>query len=103
MKLYGFFRCGTSHRLCIALNLKGLHYEQVAVDLRREQHLSDAFKALNPQQLVPALDLGDTVLTQSPAIIEWLEVRHPTPALLNSETMSLFLAEVAQRHADGSS
>lgn len=82
MKLYGFFRSGTSHRLRIALNLKGLTYEQVAVDLRTEQHLSDAYKAINPQQLVPALDIGDGVLTQSPAIVEWLEERYPSPALL---------------------
>jgi maleylpyruvate isomerase len=84
MKLHGFFRSGTSHRLRIALNLKGLAYEQVAVDLRTEQHLGSAYKALNPQGLVPALQLEDQVLTQSPAIIEWLEERHPTPALLPS-------------------
>ena len=59
MRLHGFFRSGTSHRLRIALNLKGLVYEQVAVDLRREEHLSEAYKAFNPQQLVPALELGD--------------------------------------------
>ena len=83
MKLYNFFRSGTSHRLRIALNLKGLAPEYVAVDLRTEAHLLDAFKAVNPQQLVPALVLDDgAVLTQSPAIIEWLEERHPTPALL---------------------
>ncbi len=82
MLLYSFFRSGTSHRLRIALNLKGLRYEQVAIDLRKEQHLGDAYKAINPQQLVPALDIDGAVLTQSPAIIEWLEERYPTPALL---------------------
>jgi maleylpyruvate isomerase len=82
MKLYSFFRSGTSHRLRIALNLKGLDYEQVAIDLRKEQHLGEAYQAINPQQMVPALDIGSTVLTQSPAIIEWLEERYPTPALL---------------------
>lgn len=85
MKLYNFFRSGTSHRLRIALNLKGLgeQTEYVAVDLRTEAHLKAEFKALNPQGLVPALVLDDdTVLTQSPAIIEWLEERYPTPALL---------------------
>ncbi len=82
MKLYTFFRSGTSHRLRIALNLKGLRYEQVAVDLRREQHLSDDYRRINPQQLVPALDIGGRVMTQSPAIIEWLEERHPQPPLL---------------------
>ncbi len=82
MQLYNFFRSGTSHRLRIALNLKGLDYEYVAVDLRTEEHLGAAFKALNPQGLVPALVEGELLLTQSPAIIEWLEERYPTPALL---------------------
>lgn len=82
MKLHGFFRSGTSHRLRIALNLKGLSYETVPVDLRREQHLGDAYRALNPQGLVPTLEADGRVLTQSPAIIEWLEERHPEPPLL---------------------
>lgn len=83
MKLHNFFRSGTSHRLRIALNLKGLSAEYVAVDLRTEQHLQAAFKAINPQQLVPALELDDgAVLIQTPAIIEWLEERYPMPALL---------------------
>ena len=85
MKLYNFFRSGTSHRLRIALNLKGLTAEYVAVDLRTEEHLGAAFKALNPQGLVPALVVDDTVLIQSPAIIEWLEERYPTPALLPAD------------------
>ena len=82
MKLYNFFRSGTSHRLRIALNLKGLTAEYVAVDLRTEEHLGAAFKALNPQGLVPALVVDEAVLIQSPAIIEWLEERYPSPALL---------------------
>jgi maleylpyruvate isomerase len=82
MKLYNFFRSGTSHRLRIALNLKGLPTEYVPVDLRTEQHLKDAFRAVNPQMLVPALETDGKVLIQSPAIIEWLEEKHPTPALL---------------------
>ena len=82
MKLYNFFRSGTSHRLRIALNLKGIDYEYVAVDLRSEEHLGADFKAVNPQGLVPALADGDLTLIQSPAIIEWLEERCPTPPLL---------------------
>lgn len=82
MKLYNFFRSGTSHRLRIALNLKGLPTTYVPVDLRTEQHLKDEFKAINPQGLVPALEVDGKVLIQSPAIIEWLEETHPTPALL---------------------
>jgi maleylpyruvate isomerase len=82
MKLYNFFRSGTSHRLRIALNLKGITTDYVAVDLRVEEHLKDAFKSVNPQQLVPALDTGENVLIQSPAIIEWLEEKYTNPALL---------------------
>ena len=82
MKLYNFWRSGTSHRTRIALNLKGLSTEYVAVHLAKEEHLQDAFKSVNPQQLVPALDTGEEVLIQSPAIIEWLEEKYPTPALL---------------------
>jgi maleylpyruvate isomerase len=85
MKLYTFFRSGTSHRLRIALNLKGLSYDQVAVDLRREEHLAQAFKAIHPQQFVPVLDTEDRLMIQSPAIIEWLEERHRDPPLLPSD------------------
>lgn len=86
MKLYNFFRSGTSHRLRIALNLKGLGVDYLAVDLRAEEHLGAAFRAVNPQALVPALvrDDGHTML-QSPAIIEWLEERHPSPPLLPTD------------------
>jgi len=82
MQLYNFFRSGTSHRLRIALNLKALDYDYIAVDLRTEEHLGAAFRTLNPQGLVPALVFDDLVLTQSPAIMEWLEERYPTPPLL---------------------
>ena len=82
MKLHNFWRSGTSHRTRIALNLKGLSVEYIAVHLGKEAHLTEAFKAVNPQQLVPALDTGEQVLIQSPAIIEWLEEKYPSPALL---------------------
>lgn len=82
MKLYNYFRSGTSHRLRIALNLKGLSYEYIAVNLRTKEHLSPEFKALNPQGLVPALVHEGRAFTQSPAILEWLEERYATPALL---------------------
>lgn len=82
MKLYNFFRSGTSYRLRIAMNLKGVSAQYIAVDLRVEEHLKEAFKSLNPQGLVPALEVDDKVLIQSPAIIEWLEETYPTPALL---------------------
>jgi maleylpyruvate isomerase len=85
--LYNYFRSGTSHRLRIALNFKGLDYEYVAVNLRSEEHLQAAFKALNPQGLLPALVDGDQVMTQSPAILEWLEERFPAPALLPADLL----------------
>lgn len=82
MKLYNFFRSGTSHRTRIVMNLKGLDYDYVAVSLAKEEHLQPAFKALNPQGLVPVLEADGQLLFQSPAIIEWLEERYPDPALL---------------------
>ncbi len=88
MKLLHFFRSGTSHRLRIALNLKGLSADMVAVDLRTEEHLGPGYKVLNPQGLVPTLVTDEQqVLTQSPAIIEWLEERYPTPALLPTDPL----------------
>lgn len=86
MQLYSFFRSGTSHRLRIALNLKGLAPDYIPVDLRVDAQAQALYKAVNPQGLVPALtlDSGETLI-QSPAIIEWLEERHPEPALLPRE------------------
>ena len=72
MKLYNFFRSSSSHRLRIALRLKGLEIDYLPVNLRTEQHLTAEFKAINPQGMVPALVHDGNVLIQSPAIIEWL-------------------------------
>ncbi|GAB4403510.1 MAG: maleylacetoacetate isomerase [Rhodoferax sp.] len=85
MKIYQYFRSGTSHRLRVVLGLKGLAWERVSVDLRAEAHFDPAFKALNPQGFVPVLVEGDLVLTQSPAIIEWIEARYPDPPLLPAD------------------
>jgi maleylpyruvate isomerase len=83
MILHNYWRSGTSYRTRIALNLKGLHYEQRAVDLRAGAQNEAGYKALNPQMLVPTLETDDgTLLTQSPAILEWLEERFPQPPLL---------------------
>ena len=84
MKLYTFFRSSASYRVRIALNLKGLKYEHAPIHLRRGggEHLSAAYKAINPQALVPALEDGDKILTQSLAIIEYIEERYPQPPLL---------------------
>jgi maleylpyruvate isomerase len=80
--LHGYWRSGTSYRTRIALNIKGVAYEQAPVDLRAGDQRSEAFRALNPQGLVPALETADGVLTQSSAILEWLEERYPEPPLL---------------------
>lgn len=84
MILHGYWRSGTSYRTRIALNLKGLTYETRGVDLRQGAQKTADFLAMNPQGLVPALQVGDAVLTQSPAILEWLEEAHPEPPLLPS-------------------
>jgi maleylacetoacetate isomerase len=86
MKLYTFFRSSASYRVRIALNVKGLSYEQAPIHLRRGggEQFSAAYKALNPQALVPTLEDNGTILTQSLAIIEYLEEKYPKPALLPS-------------------
>ncbi|HEX9443607.1 MAG TPA: maleylacetoacetate isomerase [Candidatus Binatia bacterium] len=87
MKLYTFFRSSASYRVRIALNLKGLEYEAAPVHLRRGggEHLSAVYRKINPQALLPALEDGGRILTQSLAIIEYLEERHPEPPLLPKE------------------
>jgi maleylacetoacetate isomerase len=84
MKLYTFFRSSASYRVRIALNLKGLGYEQAAIHLRRGggEQLTAAYRKVNPQALVPALEDDGRILTQSLAIIEYLEEKHPNPPLL---------------------
>lgn len=83
MKLYDFFRSGASYRVRIALNLKGISFEQVSRHLRKGEQRAPDYLKLNPQGLVPTLVLDDgRVLTQSLAIIEWLDETHPNPPLL---------------------
>ena len=87
MKLYTFFRSSASYRVRIALNLKGLTCEQAPIHLRRGggEQLMPAYTALNPQGLVPALEDNGRVLTQSLAIIEYLDETHANPPLLPKE------------------
>jgi maleylacetoacetate isomerase len=84
MKLYTFFRSSASFRVRIALNLKGIRYEQAPIHLRRGggEQLQPAYKALNPQALVPVLEDNGRFLTQSLAIVEYLEEKYPKPPLL---------------------
>lgn len=86
MRLHGYFRSTASYRVRIALNLKGLHYDQLSHHLRKGEQRAPAYLALNPQGLVPALELDDgRILTQSLAICEYLDEIHPEPALLPTD------------------
>lgn len=88
MKLYSYWRSTAAYRVRIALNLKGIDYDTVPVHLVAgggQQHTAE-YRAVNPQGLVPALELGDgTVLTQSMAIMEYLEDTVPVPAILSDD------------------
>ena len=90
MRLHGYFRSSAAYRVRIALNLKGLEAEQVSHHLRRgEQRYAD-YLVLNPQGLVPALELDDGagVLTQSLAIIDWIDETVPDPPLLPADPLA---------------
>jgi maleylpyruvate isomerase len=86
MILHGYWRSGAAYRVRIALNLKGVAYEQRAIDLRTGAQRDPAWMARNPQGMVPALEADGLILTQSPAILEWLEETRPEPPLLPRET-----------------
>lgn len=84
LKLYDYFRSSACFRVRIALNLKGLDYQAIPVHLVNNggEQFSDEYRKINPQSLVPSLQADDKILTQSLAIIEYLDEIHPTPALL---------------------
>jgi maleylacetoacetate isomerase len=82
MRFYGFFRSSAAYRCRIAFNLKGVQPELVPVHLRKGEQQSEGYLSLNPQGMVPALETGGQVLTQSLAIIEWLDETRPEPPLL---------------------
>jgi maleylacetoacetate isomerase len=86
MKLYSYWRSLATLRVRVALNLKGVAYEQVIVDLAAGHQKTPGFKSINPQMVVPALADGDgPILFQSMAILEYLDERFPTPALLPAD------------------
>jgi maleylpyruvate isomerase len=88
MKLHGYFRSSASYRVRIALNLKGLRAEHLPHHLRKGEQCAPAYLAINPQGLVPTLeDETGAVITQSLAIVEWLEETHPTPPLLPKDPL----------------
>jgi maleylacetoacetate isomerase len=82
MKLYGFFQSSAAFRVRIGLNLKNLEYEYASVNLTKDQHHTEEFARINPQQAVPTLIDGDRILTQSISILEYLEEKYPKPPLL---------------------
>ena len=88
MKLHGYFRSSAAYRVRIALNLKGLSPEHLPHHLRKGEQCAPAYLALNPQGLVPTLenDAG-AILTQSLAIIEWLDETYPGPPLLPDDSL----------------
>jgi len=84
-KLYGYWRSSASYRVRLALGLKNISVEHIPVNLKAGEQQSDTHQARNPQKLVPVMELEDgTRLTQSLAIIDYLEETVPTPALLPS-------------------
>lgn len=104
MRLHGFWRSNAAYRVRVALRLKGLEFEEVSVDLDAGEQFSPAFRALNPNAAVPALEVGGHVLTQSLAIIDYLDRVHPEPPLFpadpfdRAEALAIFLATAADAH-----
>jgi maleylpyruvate isomerase len=89
MKLYTYFRSGAAWRVRIGLHWKGLAFTSVPINLKAGEQAAPDWQARNPQAMVPALELDDgTLLTQSLAILEWLEETHPEPAFLPANTVA---------------
>jgi maleylacetoacetate isomerase/maleylpyruvate isomerase len=85
MQLYNYFRSSASYRVRIALALKGLAYDYMPVHLTKNEQFKESYAAVSASRLVPLLKDGDAVLTQSLAIIEYLDETHPTPPLLPAD------------------
>jgi maleylacetoacetate isomerase len=88
MKLYNYFRSSAAFRARIALNIKGLPYEYVAKALVKNEHRAAEYLAVNPEGLIPALEVDGTVISQSLAIIEYLNDAHPQPPLLPADPLA---------------
>ena len=86
-KLYGYFRSSASYRVRIALNMKGLEYEQVSIHLAKGRQYTPEFSEISPQNLVPVLEHDGQRLYQSPAIIQYLDEKFPQPALLPKDAL----------------
>ncbi|TMJ17426.1 MAG: maleylacetoacetate isomerase [Alphaproteobacteria bacterium] len=100
LTLYDYYRSSASYRVRIALNLKGLEYERVPVNLLEGEQKDEAYRARNPQGFVPMLEADGERLTQSLAIIAWLDARFPDPPLRSGDphVLALALAIAADIH-----
>jgi maleylpyruvate isomerase len=87
MKLYNYFRSSASFRVRIALALKGLPYDYISVHLPKGEHKKPEYASVSADMLVPLLDTGSDKLSQSMAIMEYLDETHPTPALLPADVL----------------
>ena len=88
MQLYSYFRSSASYRVRIALALKGLRYDYMPVHLQKNEQALPPFSDLSASQLVPLLKDGDATISQSLAIIEYLDETHPEPALLPGDALA---------------
>ena len=98
MQLYSYFRSSASFRVRIALGLKGLAYEYMPVHLVRREQLQAGFAEISPTRLVPVLKDGEAVLTQSMAIIEYLDERYPQPPLLPADALGRARVRAIAQH-----
>ena len=104
LTLYDYYRSSASYRVRIALNLKGVDYARVPVNLLEGEQRDEAYRALNPQGFVPMLEADGETLTQSLAIIAWLDWKYPVPMLLPADpgprvhVMAMALAIAADIH-----
>lgn len=87
LTLHDYWRSSSAFRVRIALNLKGVDYRGVEVDLLGNEQLGEGYAAVNAQKLVPALEVNGQVITQSLAIIDWLDARFPAPRLIPEDPL----------------
>lgn len=103
LKLYGYWRSSTSYRIRIALNLKGVAYDDVPVNLKAGEHRGEAYRAINPHGTVPMLETDTGVITQSLTILDWLDATYPAPSFLpeinNMACRDLYYAVATDMHA----
>jgi maleylpyruvate isomerase len=88
LQLYDYSRSSAAYRVRIGLNLKGVVYEAIPVNLGKDEQFGEKYRARNPQMRVPALDTPHGLLTQSLAILEWLETAYPDPRLVPADPWS---------------